>query len=191
MDHTYGRCAKKWRVQDCPRGAVVHLIGPNVDSPLWDGPAFGATTIRFGEQPPPLVGARPHHHAGSESNAGKSAAGTTGWRVALQPRKTSSGTFATVAPGSITDCRRGTQRASSPSVWRYVGARRGRSVAPGNASQTVFGASEVRAVENLATQAGQGHRIGQPQLLVHPRPRSRTSEDTSVDIDHQQPKRHM
>ena len=41
----YGRCAKTWRVQDCPRGAFVCLIGPNVDSPLWDCPAFGATTI--------------------------------------------------------------------------------------------------------------------------------------------------
>jgi len=41
----YGRCAKKWRVQACQRGAFVRLIGPNVDPPVWDCPAFGATTI--------------------------------------------------------------------------------------------------------------------------------------------------
>jgi len=44
---TYASCrsAKKWRVQDCQRGAFVRLIGPNVDPPVWDCPAFGATTI--------------------------------------------------------------------------------------------------------------------------------------------------
>jgi len=44
-DHHYCRSAKKWRVQACQRGAFVRLIGPNVDPPVWDCPAFGATTI--------------------------------------------------------------------------------------------------------------------------------------------------
>ena len=42
---SYCRFAKKWRVQACQRGAFVRLIGPNVDPPVWDCPAFGATTI--------------------------------------------------------------------------------------------------------------------------------------------------
>ena len=41
----YCRSAKKWRVQACQRDAFVRLIGPNVDPPVWDCPAFGATTI--------------------------------------------------------------------------------------------------------------------------------------------------
>jgi len=41
----YCRSAKKWRVQACQRGAFVRLIGPNVDPPVWDCSAFGATTI--------------------------------------------------------------------------------------------------------------------------------------------------
>jgi len=43
--HAYCRSAKKWRVQACQRGTFVRLIGPNVDPPVWDCPAFGATTI--------------------------------------------------------------------------------------------------------------------------------------------------
>jgi len=41
----YCRSAKKWRVQACQRGALVRLTGPNVDPPVWDCPAFGATTV--------------------------------------------------------------------------------------------------------------------------------------------------
>ena len=42
---SYCRSANKWRVQACQRGAFVRLIGPNSDPPVWDCPAFGATTI--------------------------------------------------------------------------------------------------------------------------------------------------
>jgi len=44
----YCRSSKKWRVQACQRGAFVRLIGPNVNPPVWDCPAFGATTIEGG-----------------------------------------------------------------------------------------------------------------------------------------------
>jgi len=52
MEHApYCRSAKKWRVQACRRGAFVRLIGPNIDPPVWDCPAFGATTIQYSQYP--------------------------------------------------------------------------------------------------------------------------------------------
>jgi len=46
----YCRSAKTWRVQVCQKGAFARLIGPNVDPPVWDCPAFGETTIESDTQ---------------------------------------------------------------------------------------------------------------------------------------------